>query len=134
MGSSSGGRSHGIGGGSGKGANNIVLSAVLCQRVDRLGQSHWLESRFTRRPCPPLYARMTINKVEQRKALAAEVIRLEAAAIERLESRLDEGFSVAVDMILSSKGQLVVTGMGKAGLVGQKISATMASTGTPSFY
>lgn len=77
---------------------------------------------------------MTTNKQEVRLARAAEVIRLEAATIERLEERLDERFSKAVDMILASKGQLVVTGMGKAGLVGQKISATMASTGTPSFY
>lgn len=77
---------------------------------------------------------MTTNKHELRLARAAEVIRLEAATIERLEALLDERFSKAVDFILASRGQLVVTGMGKAGLVGQKISATMASTGTPSFY
>lgn len=74
------------------------------------------------------------NNNDDRLARAAEVIRLEAAAIARLEERLDERFSLAVDLILASKGQLVVTGMGKAGLVGQKISATLASTGTPSFF
>jgi len=77
---------------------------------------------------------MTSEKDSQRLARAAEVIRLEADAIGRLEQLLDENFSQAVDAILASPGQLVVTGMGKAGLVGQKISATLASTGTPSFY
>ncbi len=77
---------------------------------------------------------MSTNKQEVRLARAAQVIRLEAAAVASLEERLDEGFNRAVDLILESNGQLVVTGMGKAGLVGQKISATLASTGTPSFY
>jgi len=62
------------------------------------------------------------------------VIRIEAQAIGRLEERLDESFSAAVDAVLACAGQVVVTGMGKAGLVGQKISATLASTGTPSFF
>lgn len=69
-----------------------------------------------------------------RLAGAAEVIRIEAETIARLEERLDERFSAAVDRILACEGQVVVTGMGKAGLVGQKISATLASTGTPSFF
>ncbi|MCL4127382.1 UNVERIFIED_CONTAM: hypothetical protein GTU68_002743 [Idotea baltica] len=77
---------------------------------------------------------MSTKKQEDRLARAAQVIRLEAAAVARLEERLNEDFHRAVDMVLSSPGQLVVTGMGKAGLVGQKISATLASTGTPSFY
>ena len=69
----------------------------------------------------------------------AEVLRLEAAAIARLADRLVEpaesrAFDSAVMAILQCSGQVVVTGMGKAGLVGQKISATMASTGTPSFF
>jgi len=62
------------------------------------------------------------------------VIRIEAATIARLEERLDERFSGAVELVLACPGQVVVTGMGKAGLVGQKISATLASTGTPSFF
>jgi len=71
---------------------------------------------------------------QARLARAAEVIRIEAQTIARLEAQLDESFSEAVEAILSCEGQLVVTGMGKAGLVGQKISATLASTGTPSFF
>lgn len=62
------------------------------------------------------------------------MIRIEAATIARLEERLDEGFDAAVELVLACQGQVVVTGMGKAGLVGSKISATLASTGTPSFF
>ena len=69
-----------------------------------------------------------------RRALAAAVIRCEAKTIARLEDRLGEGFDLAVERVLGCTGQVVVTGMGKAGLVGQKISATLASTGTPSFF
>lgn len=77
---------------------------------------------------------MSNPEKDARLARAAEVIRHEAAAVARLEDRLDAGFLRAVELVLGSAGQLVVTGMGKAGLVGQKISATLASTGTPSFY
>jgi len=77
---------------------------------------------------------MSTEKQDARLARAAEVIRHEAGAVARLEDHLDERFSRAVDLVLASKGQLVVTGMGKAGLIGAKLSATLASTGTPSFY
>lgn len=63
---------------------------------------------------------------------AADVIRLEARTIERLAERLDQCFVDAVERILSCSGMVVVTGVGKARLVGQKLSATLASTGTPS--
>ena len=63
---------------------------------------------------------------------AAEVIRLEARTIEALIDRLDEGFEEAVERILACSGHVIVTGVGKARLVGTKISATLASTGTPS--
>jgi arabinose-5-phosphate isomerase len=66
------------------------------------------------------------------RELAAEVIRLEARTIARLEERLGPSFDDAVARILACKGMVVVTGMGKAGLIGAKISATFASTGTPS--
>ncbi|MEM7517554.1 MAG: KpsF/GutQ family sugar-phosphate isomerase, partial [Planctomycetota bacterium] len=51
-----------------------------------------------------------------------------------LREALDERFSEACDLVLKCRGQVVVTGVGKAGLIGQKISATLASTGTPSFF
>ncbi len=67
-----------------------------------------------------------------RLARAAEVIRLEASTIAGLIERLDGRFEEAVERILACRGQVIVTGMGKAGLVGAKLSATLASTGTPS--
>lgn len=67
-----------------------------------------------------------------RLARAAEVIRLEARTIEGLIARLDGSFDEAVERILGCRGMVIVTGMGKAGLVGAKLSATLASTGTPS--
>lgn len=67
-------------------------------------------------------------------AQAAEVIRSEAAAIAALEARLDERFVAAVELVLACEGFVVVTGVGKAGIVAQKISATLASTGTPSLF
>lgn len=70
----------------------------------------------------------------ERRARAAEVIRIEATAIARLAEHLDARFDAAVGLVLGCAGQVVVTGMGKAGLVGQKISATLASTGSPSFF
>src|SRR5262245_45476465 len=67
-----------------------------------------------------------------RLARAAEVIRLEAQTIAGLIERLDGRFEEAVERILGCRGQVIVTGLGKAGLVGAKLSATFASTGTPS--
>lgn len=64
--------------------------------------------------------------------LAREVLDLEADAIRGLATRLDATFGAAVDELIATTGMVVVTGMGKAGLVGAKISATLASTGTPS--
>nr|WP_320147481.1 KpsF/GutQ family sugar-phosphate isomerase [uncultured Anaeromusa sp.] len=65
---------------------------------------------------------------------ARQVLRMEAAAIEALIPRIDEQFVMAAQLILETKGRLIVTGMGKPGHVGQKITATMLSTGTPSFF
>ncbi|MFT5464180.1 MAG: arabinose-5-phosphate isomerase [Planctomycetota bacterium] len=63
---------------------------------------------------------------------AREVVRVEARAIARLEDGLGPAFLDAVQQVLDCQGQVIVTGMGKAGLVGAKLSATLASTGTPS--
>ncbi|MCM0081360.1 KpsF/GutQ family sugar-phosphate isomerase [Geomonas sp. Red32] len=65
---------------------------------------------------------------------AKRVIRVEAEALRNLESSIDGTFERAVEMILEAPGRVVVTGMGKSGLVGQKIASTMASTGTPAFF
>jgi arabinose-5-phosphate isomerase len=67
-------------------------------------------------------------------ALARQVLEIESRAVDRLKTRLDGSFAAACDLCLSTAGRVVVTGMGKSGHIGRKISATLASTGTPSFY
>jgi len=66
--------------------------------------------------------------------IARRVLGIEAQAIADLQTRLDRSFERAVDLLFSCKGRVVVTGMGKSGLIGRKISATFSSTGTPSFF
>jgi arabinose-5-phosphate isomerase len=91
--------------------------------------------------------RVTISKVTKPKGARAatprsgtsldvgrRVLDIEARAVQALIQRLDGGFSDAVDLLYACKGKVVVSGMGKSGLIGQKIAATMASTGTPSFF
>ncbi len=65
---------------------------------------------------------------------AREVLKVEADAILSLIPRIGESFEKAAEAIAACKGHVVVTGMGKAGLIGQKVSATFASTGTPSIF
>lgn len=65
---------------------------------------------------------------------ARRVLRIEAQAIQDLQARLDSSFERAVELLYSCNGRVVVTGMGKSGLIGRKISATFSSTGTPSFF
>ena len=66
--------------------------------------------------------------------IAKKVLEIEAAALRDLVDRLDARFEQAVKIILACQGRVVVSGMGKSGIVGQKISATLPSTGTPSFF
>jgi len=65
---------------------------------------------------------------------AKRVLRVEAEAVLALQARINGNFTRAVEMILACQGKVVVTGMGKSGLICQKIAATMASTGTPTFF
>lgn len=86
--------------------------------------------------------RRRLAEVQKRKApsgadpadYARGVLHAEAAAIEQLCTRIDGDFSEAVERILACSGRVVVTGMGKPGFIAQKISATFASTGTPSLF
>ncbi len=66
--------------------------------------------------------------------IARKVLKIEADAVAGLIEKLDDSFEKAVEIIYESSGRVVVTGMGKSGLVGKKIAATLASTGTPSFF
>ena len=63
-----------------------------------------------------------------------EVLAVEARAVEALSRRLDESFARAVDLLFKAKARIIVIGMGKSGLVGRKIAATLASCGTPAMF
>lgn len=67
-------------------------------------------------------------------ASGIRVFEVEARAVAALSDRLNENFSNAVKRILHSRGRVIVCGMGKSGIIGKKIAATLASTGTPSFF
>jgi arabinose-5-phosphate isomerase len=68
------------------------------------------------------------------KKLAQEVFEIESKEIANLSKRLTDDFEKAINAILQSSGKLIVSGMGKSGIIGKKIAATLASTGTPSFF
>jgi arabinose-5-phosphate isomerase len=78
----------------------------------------------------PMIVRKTTGALETAK----RVLRIEAEAISGLIQRLDSRFEKAVELLYSCKGRVVVTGLGKSGLIGRKIAATFSSTGTPSLF
>jgi arabinose-5-phosphate isomerase len=65
---------------------------------------------------------------------AKRVLQIEAEAIERLVDRINDAFVRGVELILACEGKVVVTGVGKSGIIGQKLASTLASTGTPAFF
>jgi arabinose-5-phosphate isomerase len=78
---------------------------------------------------------MTMDRVAAADlSLAKKVLQTEAAAILALVDRLDARFDHAVRMLLDCRGRVIVTGMGKSGIICRKIAATLASTGTPAFF
>lgn len=66
--------------------------------------------------------------------LAKEVLDIEAHSILKLKNSINTGFEKAIDILYACKGRVIVTGMGKSGLIGKKIAATLSSTGTPSYF
>jgi len=74
------------------------------------------------------------NPAEQLKRLGLAVIRTEAEALLQLIQRMDDNFSRACQFMLDCRGRIVVIGMGKSGHIGNKIAATLASTGSPAFF
>lgn len=74
---------------------------------------------------------MTLNSINE---LAKDVLDIEAKAILRLKNNIGDDFDKAVDILYNCKGRVIVTGMGKSGLIGKKIAATMSSTGTPTYF
>jgi len=77
---------------------------------------------------------MTTDKDLSDLELARRVLRTEAEAITGLVERLDERFTAAVSVLMECRGRVIVTGMGKSGLICRKIAATLSSTGTPAFF
>lgn len=75
-----------------------------------------------------------LKTAQERVARAARVLEVESEAIAALTGRIDGNFARAIELLLEAPGKVVVTGMGKSGLIGRKIAATLASTGTPSFF
>lgn len=76
-----------------------------------------------------------INKLQNTDILnAIQTIDTEIAALEELKGLLDDSLTKALDMIENTKGRVIITGMGKSGHIGKKIAASLASTGTPSFF
>ena len=76
----------------------------------------------------------TEQEQEKLMALGRAVITTETEALEKLNERIDKNFVQACFYMLDCKGRVVVLGMGKSGHIGNKIAATLASTGTPSFF
>lgn len=74
---------------------------------------------------------MTLSKINE---LAKEVLEIEANSILRLKNNIGEEFDKAIDILYNCRGRVIVTGMGKSGLIGKKIAATMSSTGTPAYF
>src|SRR6266849_4730094 len=68
------------------------------------------------------------------RTLARKVLQTEAAAILALVDRIDERFDQAIDLLRQCRGRVILTGMGKSGVICQKIAATLSSTGTPAFF
>ena len=66
--------------------------------------------------------------------IAKEVFEIESQEIAKLSDLLTEDFSKAIDAVYNTKGKFIISGMGKSGIIGKKIAATLASTGTPSFF
>jgi arabinose-5-phosphate isomerase len=77
---------------------------------------------------------LLIDDVDSILPAAREVIEIEIAGVKRVRDHLNEGFVNAIKLLLKTKGRVVITGIGKSGLVGRKITATLASTGTPSMF
>jgi arabinose-5-phosphate isomerase len=77
---------------------------------------------------------VSAGPADDRIARARRVLDVEMAGLAALRARLDDGFARALDVLLACRGKVVVTGVGKSGIVCRKIAATLASTGTPAFF
>src|ERR1700730_1020624 len=85
-------------------------------------------------PAKPIKPKTPSSSMPTSLATAKRVLQIEADAISGLIDRLDVGFEKVVELIYACTGRVVVTGLGKSGLIGRKVAATFASTGTPSVF
>jgi arabinose-5-phosphate isomerase len=90
-----------------------------------------MSKEATRRRNPPAPGKLT---PEEQLRAAREIVRREAAGVWKVSYRLSSSFCEAVKLLITCKGSAIVTGMGKAGLIGQKIAATLSSTGTRAHF
>ena len=122
----------------GAGRQSLRRQRLLLRSASRPGpcQERQPEHAAARRTGKPHKnsAIMTDTTKAQILDLARKAINTELLALKRMKETLGDNFADAVEMILSGQGKCIVTGMGKSGLVGRKIAATLASTGTPSFF
>ena len=77
---------------------------------------------------------MNVTQTSELVELAKKVLKIEADSVLKLQERIGENITEAVNTIIKAKGRVIVTGMGKSGHIGRKIAATMTSTGTPAYY
>jgi arabinose-5-phosphate isomerase len=87
-----------------------------------------------RAPSPPEHDRQADTPTAVDLALARKVLQIESAAILALVDRIDTRFETTVRLLLACRGRVVVTGIGKSGIICQKIAATLSSTGTPALF
>lgn len=92
------------------------------------------QARRKKRTNPTIVKKIAAKKQTGVLETAKRVLKIEAAAITGLIERLDSRFAKAVELLYACKGRVVVTGLGKSGLIGRKVAATFSSTGTPSLF
>src|SRR5436190_23852907 len=85
-------------------------------------------------PPNPQRSLLGVGRVSDLRRIAERVLRLEAEAILGLIPKLGDRFERAVEALHRCQGRVIVTGMGKSGIIGRKIAATLASTGTPAYF
>ena len=85
-------------------------------------------------PIIPQIAPVPKNDTERHLKSAQNILKAEARAVLQVAERLDHRFSLAVEALLDCRGSVILSGIGKAGAIAQKLTATLASTGTPSHF
>ena len=119
-------------------AQNVLIAMISLTELSVTGHRCRVKMVYSaqhlQRPDSQAQSPMTEQTPSDFRSSAIRAIRIERDAIDALEGRIDDQFTRACEVIMNCKGRVVVTGMGKSGHIGNKIAATLASTGTPSFF